>query len=383
MRLLFSTSDLLIGGRSVEGFPLLINDACEPFMPAQDFLLHILLENGLSQKKLTWEATGRRLYDYFAFLNANGLEWDDVAGPVGSSPVARYRDWSAGELGLSSKTINSRLALISRFYEWAFRRKIISSLPFSYRQAQIRRDSGLLAHVNHSQATRDIPSVMLRSHKSLIKLLTAEQAKECSLVLTNQSHHILFSLMIRSGLRSCEARSFPAKYVFDPASRRDLQPGQMIRIDLDPKDMEIKYDKARSVDVPWRLMEQMNTYKNLEREVRLSRSSHTTSALVVSEFGTEMCRSNVVALFLALSRKLQFKVTAHMLRHTYATFTLMALRKSEIFRGEPLLYVRDRLGHSDVQTTMEYLHLINEMEAKLVLQHDQFINSLFDFGSAP
>lgn len=41
---------------------------------------------------------------------------------------------------------------------------------------------------------------------------------------------------------------------------------------------------------------------------------------------------------------------------------------------EPLLYVRDRLGHADVQTTAEYLHVINQLEAQLVLQHEDFID---------
>lgn len=111
MRLLFSTPDLEIGGRSIEGFPLLIDDDCAPLQPAQNFPLHVLLDSGSTRNKLTWEAVGRRLYDFFAFLNANGLRWDDTEGPVGTSALSRYRDWSAGELRLSATTINKRLAL--------------------------------------------------------------------------------------------------------------------------------------------------------------------------------------------------------------------------------------------------------------------------------
>ncbi len=32
------------------------------------------MESGEARSELTWEAYGRRLYDYFAFLEANGLE---------------------------------------------------------------------------------------------------------------------------------------------------------------------------------------------------------------------------------------------------------------------------------------------------------------------
>ncbi len=41
------------------------------------------------------------------------------------------------------------------------------------------------------------------------------------------------------------------------------------------------------------------------------------------------------------------------------------------------MYVRDRLGHSDVQTTMIYLHLINQLEAQSVLAYEDEIDMMF------
>ncbi len=377
MRLLFSTSDLVIGGRSVEGFPLLIDDECAPLQPAQNFLLHALLDSGSARSKLTWEAVGRRLYDYFAFLNASGLKWNDVNVPVGASALTRYRDWSAGELNLSPKTINKRLALVVRFYEWAAHRGFISALPFSYRQVRSHRQQGMLAHVQRGTQLVERASVLLREHRSPIKFLTAAQVQVCRCHLSNPSHRILFELMLRSGLRSCEARTFPAKYAFSPSSRKDLVRGQVIRVDLNPQEMDIKFNRPRSVDVPWALMEEMAAYKTLEREVRAAKSVGNSQSLVLSAFGSEIARTSLVGIFSELSRRVGFPVTAHMLRHTYATYTLAALRKRPDFMGEPLLYVRDRLGHSDVQTTAEYLHLINQLEAQLILQHEDFIDGLF------
>src|SRR5690606_5750191 len=147
MRLLFSTRDLEIAGHPVEGLPLLINDEGGPLQPVQDFIIHILMENGRTRSKLTWEAIGRRLYDYFAFLNANGLQWDDKSAPPGASPLSRYRDWSAGTLRLAPTTINKRLALVVRFYEWARRHGYIDRLPFTYRQIYSSTGRGVLAHV--------------------------------------------------------------------------------------------------------------------------------------------------------------------------------------------------------------------------------------------
>ncbi len=383
MKLLFSTQDLEIGGRTLEGFPLLLDDDCLPLQPAQNFLLHALLDSGSARSKLTWEAVGRRLYDYFAFLNANGLQWDQTDAPVGTLPLSRYRDWAAGELHLSPRTINKRLALVVRFYEWACRKGHIGDLPFSYRQVRAHHKQGMLAHVKKDAQMVERASVLLREYRSPIKFLTSDQVQVCREHLPNPSHRLLFELMLRSGLRSCEARTFPARYVFNPAGRKDLVAGQVIRVDLNPQELSIKFDRPRSVDVPWRLMEDMNAYKNLERELRKNRCDVEPDALVLSSFGTEMARTSVVGLFGELSKRVGFPVTAHMLRHTYATFTLAALRKSPDFRGEPLLYVRDRLGHSDVQTTAEYLHLINQLEAQLVLAHEDFIDGVFGAGAHP
>jgi integrase len=377
VKLLFSTHDLEIGGRSIEGFPLLIDDDCLPLQPAQNFLLHALLDSGSTRSKLTWEAVGRRLYDYFAFLNANGLRWDQPDAPVGASPLSRYRDWAAGELRLSPRTINKRLALVVRFYEWACHSGHIANLPFSYRQVRANSKQGMLAHVKRGAHMVERASVLLREYRSPIKFLTSEQVQVCREHLPNPSHRLLFELMLRSGLRSCEARTFPAKYVFDPAGRKDLIAGQVIRIDLNPQELSIKFERPRAVDVPWRLMEDLNVYKNLERELRKNRGDSEPDALVLSAFGSEMARTSVVGLFGELSKRVGFPVTAHMLRHTYATYTLAALRKSPAFMGEPLLYVRDRLGHADVQTTAEYLHLINQLEAQLVLAHENFIDGIF------
>jgi site-specific recombinase XerD len=377
VRLLFSTDDLEIGGRRIPGFPLLIDDECYPLQPAQDFLFHFLLERGTANSPLTWEATGRRLYDYFAFLNANELHWTDSQRQVGTSVLSRYRDWSAGELKLSPSTINKRLSLVVKFYEWASEMGQIERLPFSYRSVRVSRKVGMLAHTKrgHQLATR--ASVLLREFRAPIRILTIEQIQVCREFLINPSHRLLFELMLRSGLRSCEARTYPANYVFDPASRNDLMRGQMIRVDLNPNELSIKYSKPRTIDVPWTLMEEMQAYKSLERETRRRRRDNHPTTLILSADGAPLARTSLVGIFRELSRTAGFPVTAHMLRHTYATFTLAALRKRKDFLGEPLLYVRDRMGHADVQTTAEYLHLINHLEAQLTLSHEDFVDGLF------
>lgn len=376
MRLIFATKDLNLAGRSFEGFPLLIGAEGRPVEPAQSFLWYALVELGEPLSYLTWEAYGRRLYDYFSFLEANGLAWNEESPAHGLSVLSRYRDWSSGELALSPSTVNSRLALIVRFYRWAKQRGLIAVLPFGEKKVRVTPQSGLLSHVAQPRAERTKVSMMVRCQKRLTKLLTKDQVKECLALDVNLSHQILFHLMLRTGLRSCEARSFPLKYVFNPRFRKGLCKGQMISIALDPKDMQIKYNRPRTIDVPWSLMESMWSYSLHEREKRKSIGDGNVTALLVTNEGRHYSKDSVVDVMKSYERKCGFYVRAHMLRHTYGTHTLLALRKSKDFEGEPLLYVRDRLGHSDVQTTMIYLHLINQLEAQSVLAYEDEIDML-------
>jgi len=251
MRLVFATQDLTLANRSFEGFPLLIGADGWPVQPAQSFLWHILIESGESLSTLTWEAYGRRLYDYFAFLEANALAWNDETPAHGLSVLSRYRDWSIGELALNPRTVNNRLALIVRFYRWAKLNNLIKVLPFREKKTHIVPHSGLLSHVTRPGKERSKISIMLRERKRLMKFLTKEQVKVCLALDADPSHQILFHLMVRTGLRSCEARSFPLKYVFNPRLKNGLRRGQMISVALEPSDMQIKYDRPRIIDVPW------------------------------------------------------------------------------------------------------------------------------------
>jgi len=377
MRLVFATKDLTLAGRSFEGFPLLIGSDGWPVQPAQSFLWHTLIESGESLSTLTWEAYGRRLYDYYAFLEANNLAWNDETPAHGLSVLSRYRDWSIGELALDPRTVNNRLALIVRFYRWAKQQNLIKMLPFSEKRDRVVSHSGLLSHATRQGKEGSKVSIMVRGRKRLTKLLTKDQVKVCLALDADPSHQILFHLMVRTGLRSCEARSFPLKYVFNPRLKNGLRRGQMISVALDPSDMQIKYDRPRIIDLPWSLMEDMWSYSLHQREMRNSSGDGSATALLLTNEGRQYSKDAVVDIMKSYERKCGFYVRAHMLRHTYGTYTLLALRKTKEFEGEPLMYVRDRLGHSDVQTTMIYLHLINQLEAQSVLAHEDEIDMMF------
>ncbi len=380
MRLTFTTPSFVYADLPRPGLPIILGDDMRPVQPIQDFIVYRLLGRGKRLSPLTWEDYGRRLWDYFAFLHANGIAWDDSRAEPGKGPLARYKAWSLTEAGIAAKTLNGRLRLVAKFYEWAVETGAMESLPFGQEERRVGAQDQFLMHARAHDATESRPDVFVQEWAALPEFLTKEQIKACrnTKALVRPSRRLLFDLMWRVGLRSCEARTFPLGYVFDPSKRKGCQPGQMIRLRLNPRDMTIKFNKRRDVDIPYSLMEALHGYTLYERNRQASASSSEHKALVLNEYGRPYSKDAVGDVFRAISSEVGFRAAALMLRHSYAVHTLARLRAEPSFDGEPLLYVRDRLGHSDVKTTAVYLSQINQLASQLVLAIEDEFDKMFE-----
>ncbi len=379
MRFILADKNLVVAGRIYEGFPLLINDDGDAIQPAQTWLWDLLGKSGRISSEKTWENYGRAIYDFFAFALTNGYDWRQPAAPGMPGAIEAWRDWSLGTLGLDTGTINPRLRIVVRFYEWAVRKGHIDRIPFDRITVQTKREPGFLEHVSTSGGKVVTPEIMLKEKARIVRFLTKDQISTCHIALANSTHQLMFELMVRTGMRQIECRSFPDAYVFDPSRRADLLPNYKIRVYLDPKNMGIKNSKPREIDMPYDLMEKLWSYslRLRQRRANANTKGEEYSPLFLTEAGVPYTKDAITAIFRGLSRRVGFPVTAHMLRHSYATYLLWSLRKSTTFQGEPLLYVRDRLGHSDVSSTVIYLHLVNSLEGHLVLAHEDEIDMLF------
>jgi len=378
MRLLFATGELVVGGRKYPGFPLLIDDDGSAMEPAQSFLWDHL-SHGRRQKKGTWANIGRALFDFFAYVETNNLDWRTPPCQGFPSVIDSYRDWSKGEIGLDPAVINQRLDVIDKFYDWAIRNSLIAQKPFRLERVRVSHPPGFLAHVDASDGKHESKSSRFREIRRELKFLVLDQVRVCNDSLPNETHWLMFQLMVRSGLRQSECRTFPEKYVFDPAKRRDLLATKHIRVDIDPRDMTIKYDLPRSIDVPCDLMEELWWYsvRTRAKRERIERGGTKFPTLFLTEEGRPYGDRALQKIFDLLSTRVGFHVHPHMLRHTYATYLLRSLRMSKDFQGDPLLYTRDRLGHADIHTTARYLHLVNRFESQLIEWHEDELDRLF------
>jgi site-specific recombinase XerD len=127
----------------------------------------------------------------------------------------------------------------------------------------------------------------------------------------------------------------------------------------------------------------LNPAERLRVLIRTDDGGLEPAALWLNEYGMPSDRSCWQDVFKAANRRcarlgLRLRCHPHMLRHSYAVITLEQLWRGHIQElaamtpiqrqtyqmvfGDPLNWVRMRLGHSSIQTTQIYLHTLKELE---------------------
>lgn len=377
MELVWGTKDFVMAGQPYQGFPILLWDSMESCIHANQFFRYYLLRGDIGSKQ-SWPSTGRALYDYFSFLQAHDLDWRDVDRGEAKSLVAAYRDYCLKTCELAPNTTRQRLTYICKFYEFALEKGWVKRLPFGHEERTVKRETSFLEHVDASGGKALVNDVMPRRHKFLPKFLSMSQTKSLLAVADNPHHRIMIQLALRTGLRRNELATFPVAYVFDPDKAGRTERNLRIRLDpFDGSGMETKGSKARHIWIGRKFMAELYRYVTKLRGERASLGKDQ-KALLLNHLG-EPYRSAGKSLNRIISETGKLggiEVHTHMLRHTYATHTLVNLQRNPQKGIDPLVYLQRQLGHSSIQTTMIYLHLVNEMADEAVLAYDDELNEM-------
>ena len=382
MRLHIATNRFIIGHTDYPGFPFLVDKHGKVVKPVLNFFVYYLIQRGRVQSKHSWKQYGQSLYDFFGFLEANELDWDEEAVDGMPSVVAAYRDWALNNCKNVASTVNSRLRTISRFYQWAHENEIIEKLPFDLEKVTVRKKGGsdFFSHVDASGNKRQSPDIMLKEKKKPIRVLTTGQIHTLLTSIENDTHRLLVRLGLQTGMRADELATFPASYVIDCNTRKDIH--NIVFTVLDPTEMRTKGSVPREIHIPKELMDDLWQYKVLKRRTRLpDDGQEPQTSLFLTEYGSPYRQSAFWSIFDHMSKKVGFKVTPHLLRHSYATHTLNSMRRhTEV--GNVLIYLRERLGHASVNTTMVYLHFLDSIRDQVMDDYQEQINKLY-VESAP
>lgn len=378
MELVWATEDFVIAGQPYPGFPILLWDSMESCVQANHFFRHYLLRGDIGSER-SWPSTGRAMYDFFSFLQAHELDWRDVDRGEAKSLVAAYRDFCRVACELAPRSICQRLHYICKFYDFALERRWVTRLPFAYEERAVRREPGFLAHVEAIGGKTMVNDVMPRRPKDLPKFLSMAEVKALLAAADNPHHRMLMRLALHTGLRREELATFPLAYVFNPDKTGRSERNLRIRLDpFDGSGMMTKGSKSRDVYISRKLMVELYRYVMKVRGERASLSKTPQRALFLNQSGKPYGDGgkSINRNICETGKRAGILVHTHMLRHTYATHTLAALQRNRESGLDPLVYVQQQLGHASIQTTMVYLHLVNEMADAAVLAYDDELNAL-------
>jgi len=187
-------------------------------------------------------------------------------------------------------------------------------------------------------------------------------------------------LALGTGLRKQELATFPLRYIFDPELRGDQS--RNVRVTLDPEDgsgMKTKGSKPRVIYISRNLMGNLNFYAKHRRGERASLSRRQHAPLFLNQTGEpySLDGKGLDRIVRLIGRRAGLEVWPHKLRHTYATHTLVTLQRNRATNKiEPLAFLQMQLGHASIQTTMVYLHLINELADEAVLIYAEELDEL-------
>lgn len=389
-----TTEEFIYRGQPQSGIPFLVSKEGVPILVVNRFLLYLKLENGKVHSDKTVQNYSNSLYDYFAFLEAQNLEWNEKPRHTDHgnevSNLLLYQKWcheiySKGNGDtLRHSTINTRLGHIENFYRWAKERsRIIDWLPFVTILKEVPRKEypGAMAHTHAGIEYVQSSENRLPVKKEPLKVLSLDECWQLRAAPMSETLQSATWLMLGSGIRNEECRTFPRKYVFDPSA---LNPNKRIRIYLDARDMKTKGDKSRYIFISWALMNCLYQYTKFgEGATRANlyeeRNGLPSSNLFLNERGEQYSEKGLNNAFRKLCKGferrgkvippiLPFTVYPHKLRHTFATMELYyeseKLDKNGNRKGlgYALKWVQKRLGHSSLQSVSIYIHCLEQLD---------------------
>lgn len=339
---------------------ILVDNEGIPVIPVLKYLKYLDVTGKSNNTQKTYCYA---LKQYFLYLQETekdykGIRLEDLVEFVGwlrnpyeSTKVTSLRPVQAKK---TERTVNLTITAVTNFYDYLYRNE---ELPRDMEEKLMRqvftvgrtRYKSFLHHVN-----KDKPSMQnvlkIKEPRKRLQTLTKEQVRQVLAATTNIRDTFLVQLLFETGLRIGEALSlFLEDFQFDHGK------GHRIRL-TDRGELEngakLKTGE-REIFVSQALMDLYDDYLYEVIDELDVETNFVFIKLRGGSAGKPMTYSNVEALFKRLRQKTGIEVHPHLFRHTHATMYYQETKD--------IKQVQERLGHSQIQTTMNlYLHPSDE-----------------------
>ena len=334
---------------------MVIDDNYMPIKPIQQYLAY-LDDTGKSPNTIRSYAYHLKLY--WEYLKDKSLEWNKV----GIENLVYFLGWlqkSRCENAISidrqkskrsERTINTIISAVAMMYDYHWRLGSVGLLNLSRQQSAFHgKYKSFLHHVNKKK-TINSKLLKLKSPNRLPRILTWEEVK----ILVDSCNRIrdkfLILLLYETGMRIGQALGLRHEDIHSWDNEIIITPRYN-----NENGARTKSDEANRIDVSQDLMKLYTDY--LINEYGDIDSDYVFINLWGGETGKPLQYSAIIDQFRRLRKKTGIGITPHAFRHTHATDLLKS--------GWDMSYIQKRLGHKDIQTTINtYTHVTDDEHLK-------------------
>ena len=332
---------------------LVLDDSYLPIDPISKYLRYL---DNLERSPNTIRGYARNLKLYWEYLRDNLLDWKEV----NLEQLSEFIHWLRNpepktipifqkESKRSEKTINHVLTTLTSFYEFHQRLETIQGLELYHYVAQKggKKYKPLLHHISKGNLVKT-RLLKVKEPKTFPGCLSDEEVKTLINACNRIRDKFLICLLYETGMRIGEALGLRHEDMITGGKN------EIVIVDrLDNVNDARAKSGSRKVHVDQKIMKLYSEY--LIEEYPEDVDSDYVFVVIWSheiESGTPLKYSAIDSLFRRLSKKTGIHTTAHLFRHTHATNLIRA--------GWDMSYVQKRLGHKDIQTTINtYVHLLD------------------------
>lgn len=339
---------------------ILVDNEGIPVIPVMKYLKYLDVTGKSNNTQKTYCYA---LKQYFLYLQETEKDYKDIKlqdlvefvvwlrNPYESTKVMSLRPVKAKK---TERTVNLTITAVTNFYDYLYRNE---ELPRDMGEKLIRqvftggrtRYKSFLHHVNKDKLSmRNVLKV--KEPRKRVQTLSKEQVKQVLAATTNIRDTFLIQLLFETGLRIGETLS-----LFLEDFKFSHQKGHRIRL-TDRGELEngakLKTGE-REIFVSQDLMDLYDDYMYDVIDELDAETNFVFVKLRGKNMGRPMTYGDVEALFKRLRQKTGIDVHPHLFRHTHATMYYQETKD--------IKQVQERLGHSQIQTTMNlYLHPSDE-----------------------
>ena len=352
---------------------LVLDDNYSPVEPISKYLRYL---DNLERSPNTIAGYARNLKLYWEYLQESSLNWKEVGLEQLSEFIHWLRNPKPGTIPLhpqqakrSEKTINHALTTVTSFYEFHERLGTTEGVEvYRYGVQKGSKYKPFLHHISKGKLAKT-RLLKIKEPKTFPGCLNDEEVKTLINACNRIRDKFLICLLYETGMRIGEALGL---------RHEDMVTGGTNEIHIKKRLDNVNKARAKGYD---RIVHGNKELMRLYSDYLIEEYPEDVDSDYVfvniwsrhSEAGTPMVYSTIDSFFRRLRKKTGIHVTAHLLRHSHAT--------NLIREGWDMSHVQKRLGHSDIQTTINtYVHLLND---DLKEAYQQYLKNRETNGNEP